>query len=186
MRSRACWSGSTRAGSAARSSWSERRSPRPPSCARTSSLAASWDAALAGLPPDWSDLYAELTLTSTAFVAPASMLCTPINLRLEGDGAVLRFRSAQTFGYGASPGMVRRCFERCDDGGDHRLRRACSACSPTRARSGRRVPSGSSTARPSRVRGRARTRRGGARAARSRPSSSSSARCARSSVPTAS
>ena len=79
------------------------------------SLAASWDAALAGLPPDWSDLYAELSLTSTAFVAPASMLCTPINLRLEGDGAVLRFRSAQTFGYGASPGMVRRCFERCDD-----------------------------------------------------------------------
>jgi hypothetical protein len=78
------------------------------------SLAASWDAALAGLPPDWSDLYAELTLTSTAYVAPASMLCTPINLRLEGDGAVLRFRSAQTFGYGASPGMVRRCFERCD------------------------------------------------------------------------
>jgi hypothetical protein len=79
------------------------------------SLAESWDAALAGVPPDWSDLYAEVVLTSTAFIAPASMLCTPINLRLEGDGAVLRFRSAKTFGYGASPGMVRRCFERCDD-----------------------------------------------------------------------
>ena len=79
------------------------------------SLAASWDAALAGLPPDWSDLYAELSLSSTAFVAPASVLCTPINLRLEGNGSVLRFRSAQTFGYGASPGMVRRCLERCDD-----------------------------------------------------------------------
>jgi hypothetical protein len=79
------------------------------------SLAESWDAALAGLPPDWSDLYGEVTLTSTTFVPPASMLCTPINLRLEGDGAVLRFRSAKTFGYGASPGMVRRCFERCDD-----------------------------------------------------------------------
>jgi hypothetical protein len=86
-----------------------------PSAREQPTLAASWDAALAGLPPDWSDLQAELSLSSTAFVAPASVLCTPINLRLEGNGSVLRFRSAQTFGYGASPGMVRRCLERCDD-----------------------------------------------------------------------
>ena len=26
----------------------------------------------------------------------------------------MRFRVAQTAGYGAAPGMVRRCFERCD------------------------------------------------------------------------
>src|SRR6202020_1040003 len=69
------------------------------------SLGAGLGAALAGLPAAWSALYGEVTLTSTAFVPPASMLCTPINLRLEGDGAVLRFRSAKTFGYGASPGM---------------------------------------------------------------------------------
>ena len=117
--------------------------------ARTTSLAESWDTALAGLPPDWSDLYAELTLTSTAFVAPASVLCTPINLRLEGDGSVLRFRSAQTFGYGASPGMVRRCFERCDDARAHRL--GDRAPRALRLAPGRHAGSrsGSSAARPS-------------------------------------
>jgi hypothetical protein len=26
----------------------------------------------------------------------------------------MRFRSARTAGYGAAPGMVRRCLERCD------------------------------------------------------------------------
>ncbi len=80
-------------------------------------LAAGWDAALAGLPPDWSDLYGELELTSTDFVAPASMLCVPINLRREGTSTALRFRCARTFGYGAAPGMVRRCLERCDEAG---------------------------------------------------------------------
>jgi hypothetical protein len=29
----------------------------------------------------------------------------------------LQFRSARRFGYGASPGMVRRCLERCDAAG---------------------------------------------------------------------
>jgi hypothetical protein len=29
----------------------------------------------------------------------------------------LQFRSASRFGYGASPGMVRRCLERCDAAG---------------------------------------------------------------------
>jgi hypothetical protein len=33
----------------------------------------------------------------------------------DGDRAALRFRVAHTAGYGAAPGMVRRCLERCDD-----------------------------------------------------------------------
>jgi hypothetical protein len=77
-------------------------------------LAESWDAALATLPPDWSDLYAEVELTSTDYVERAALLMAPLNPRREGSASTFRFRCAQTFGYGASPDMVRRCFERCD------------------------------------------------------------------------
>lgn len=80
----------------------------------TASLAESWDAEVATLPADWSDLLAELDLLSTDYVERASLLCVPLNLRREGTRAALRFRSAARFGYGASPGMVRRCLERCD------------------------------------------------------------------------
>jgi hypothetical protein len=78
------------------------------------SLAESWDAAAAGLPADWSDLYAEIELLSTDYIERGSLLCAPLNTRRDGDRAALRFRSARQFGYGASPGMVRRCLERCD------------------------------------------------------------------------
>ena len=65
------------------------------------------------------------------------------------DGLSFRFRAAHTFGYGASPGMVRRCLERVDEAGipgdGARPARSC----PTRIRSGRRAPSGTSTARRS-------------------------------------
>jgi len=37
-----------------------------------------------------------------------------MNPRRDGDRAAMRFRAAHTAGYGAAPGMVRRCFERCD------------------------------------------------------------------------
>ena len=78
-------------------------------------LADQWAEALAGLPPDWSDIYGELEVISTDFVDPASLHCAPMNLRREGTQPVLRFRCAKTFGYGASPGMVARCLGRCDD-----------------------------------------------------------------------
>lgn len=80
----------------------------------TASLAASWDAELAKLPGDWSDLYAEVDLLSSDYFERASVLCTPLNPRREGTRVAFRFRSARQFGYGASPEMVRRCFERCD------------------------------------------------------------------------
>jgi len=94
---------------------SERTTPEPERV--TISLAAAWDTAVKGLPPDWSDLFGEIELISTAYIDPAAVLCVPINPRREGTSARLRFRSARVFGYGASPGMVRRCLERCDEAG---------------------------------------------------------------------
>jgi hypothetical protein len=77
-------------------------------------LTASWDAALAGLPADWSDVYAEIQLTSTDFVERAAVLCVQCNPRRDGQRAAFRFRCAREQGYGVSPEMARRCFERCD------------------------------------------------------------------------
>jgi hypothetical protein len=78
-------------------------------------LVESWDAAVAGLPADWSDLYCELQLLSTDYIERAAVLCIQMNPLRDGDRAALRFRVAHTAGYGAAPGMVRRCLERCDD-----------------------------------------------------------------------
>lgn len=77
-------------------------------------LAEAWDAALRTLPPDWSDLYLELELDSSRDLGRAALDLSPVNPRRTGDGPLLRFRAASRFGYGASPGMVRRCLERCD------------------------------------------------------------------------
>jgi len=84
---------------------------RPPAAR---SLAEAWDAALEQLPPDWSDLLCELVLDSSDFVPPAALLGAPLNpTRVPGEIA-LRFRVSGKQGYGASPGMVVRCFERMD------------------------------------------------------------------------
>ncbi len=92
-------------------------------------LAESWATALATLPADWSDIYAELELHSREDVDRAALLMAPINPRLDPNDPILRFRSARVAGYGGSPGMVGRCFERCDgDGiaGEVRIVRALS------------------------------------------------------------
>jgi hypothetical protein len=78
------------------------------------SLVESWDAAVAGLPADWSDLFCEFELVSTDYLDRAAVLCIQMNPRRDGDRAAMRFRAARVAGYGAAPGMVRRCFERCD------------------------------------------------------------------------
>jgi hypothetical protein len=77
-------------------------------------LTSAWDAALASLPADWSDVYAEIQLTSSDFVERASVLCIQCNPRRDGQRTAFRFRSARRRGYGVSPEMARRCFERCD------------------------------------------------------------------------
>ncbi len=80
-------------------------------------LVESWDAALADLPADWSDLYAEVEFTSSDHIEPAAVLCVQMNPRRDGSRAAFAFRAAQRAGYGVAPGMARRCFERCDERG---------------------------------------------------------------------
>jgi hypothetical protein len=77
-------------------------------------LTDAWDLALAGVPADWSDIYAEIQLTSTDYIERAAVLCIQCNPRRDGDRAAFRFRAARTRGYGVSPEMARRCLERCD------------------------------------------------------------------------
>ena len=81
------------------------------------SLVAGWDAALAELPADWSDLYAEIEFTSTDHLEPAAVLCIQMNPRRVGSRAAFAFRAARQAGYGVAPGMARRCLERCDERG---------------------------------------------------------------------
>lgn len=88
--------------------------PAPPAVADTS-LAGSWARELAQLPADWSDVVAEIELESSDYIEQASLLCVPMNTRRDGRRSALRFRTASRFGYGASPEMVRRCLERCDE-----------------------------------------------------------------------
>ena len=78
-------------------------------------LVDSWDAMLAELPADWSDLVAELRLLSTDYIEHAAVLCIQMNPRRVGDSATFRFRAAHYAGYGVAPQMARRCFERCDE-----------------------------------------------------------------------
>ena len=84
----------------------------PPPVGRT--LVAAWDEAVAELPPGWCDLLCELGLDSTDHVPRAALLGAPLNpTRVPGETA-LRFRVSGKQGYGASPLMARRCFERMD------------------------------------------------------------------------
>jgi len=76
-------------------------------------LASQWDTLVATMPPDWSDLLAELRFDSTDWLNRASLLCAPLN-PTKAEGIVFTFRAARLAGYGASPSMVRRCLERCD------------------------------------------------------------------------
>jgi hypothetical protein len=106
--------------------------PPEPAISRPS-LAAEWDAALAVLPSDWSDLLCELELTSTDHVEPGALLLAPLN-PVQGTGRPgFLFRCASRFGYGTAPGMVRRCLARLDEvgiPGEVRVLRALSDTQP--------------------------------------------------------
>jgi hypothetical protein len=80
-------------------------------------LAESWDAALADLPADWSDLLCELAVTSSDHIDLTALLMGPANPLRQIENLTFQFRVAQTFGYGASAGMTRRCLERVDEAG---------------------------------------------------------------------
>jgi hypothetical protein len=90
--------------------------PPEPAVSRPTA-AGTWDAALAVLPSDWSDLLCELELASSADLERAAVLVEPLN-PIQGTGRPgFRFRVARLRGYGASAGMVRRCLERLDGEG---------------------------------------------------------------------
>jgi hypothetical protein len=95
-------------------------------------LAETWRRELATLPTDWSDLLGEIELLSSDYLERAALHLAPLNPRLEGGRLVLRFRCAKKFGYGASPGMVERCLERCDEDGIRGTVRILRALSDTR------------------------------------------------------
>jgi hypothetical protein len=79
------------------------------------SLADSWDAALAALPGDWSDLLCDLSVTSSDHLDRTALLMGPANPLRESENMTFQFRVAHSFGYGASAGMVRRCLQRVDE-----------------------------------------------------------------------
>jgi hypothetical protein len=103
-----------------------------PAAVERKSLAAAWDAAVATLPPDWSDVYAELDLSSTDYLDRGAIELSPVNPQRYGGRPGFRFRCARRFGYGASPQMVRRCLERCDAAGIRGQVRIVRALSDTK------------------------------------------------------
>ncbi|MGH2728926.1 MAG: hypothetical protein ACRDKS_18285 [Actinomycetota bacterium] len=84
---------------------------------RQSSLADAWDDAVARLAPGWSDLLCELELDSSDHLPRAALLGAPMNPTRNPEAIALRFRVSGKQGYGVSPGMARRCFERMDADG---------------------------------------------------------------------
>jgi hypothetical protein len=107
--------------------------PAEPAVSR-STLATEWDAVLAVLPADWSDLLCELELTSSDHIDQGALLTAPLNPFQSGVGKPgFRFRVAHSAGYGASAGMVRRCMVRLDTAGipgEVRVLRALSDTHP--------------------------------------------------------
>lgn len=84
---------------------------------RRGAVAKSWDVALVPLPSDWTDLLCELEIESSALLDRAALLCAPLNPTRDATRLAFTFRCSGRSGYGASSGMVRRCFERLDADG---------------------------------------------------------------------
>jgi hypothetical protein len=86
--------------------------------AQLRSPVTTWDEAIAVLPRDWTDLLCHLELDSTDYLPRAALLCAPINPTGDRERTGFLFRVARRVaggsGYGASPGMARRCLERCE------------------------------------------------------------------------
>ena len=80
----------------------------------TRTLVDAWDDLVSALPPGWSDLFCELELDSSDHVPRAALLGAPLNPTRVVGAIALRFRVSGKQGYGASPLMTRRCFERMD------------------------------------------------------------------------
>jgi hypothetical protein len=80
-------------------------------------LGDEWDRLLGELPEDWSDLLCRVELASSDDLPQAALLAAPLNPSRPRGELGFDFRVARRFGYGASPEMTRRCFERLDEAG---------------------------------------------------------------------
>jgi hypothetical protein len=78
-------------------------------------LANAWVSAVAALPDDWSDVYAEVELASSDSLDQGALALAPVNPSRLDRGLTFKFRVARTFGYGASADMARRCLARLDE-----------------------------------------------------------------------
>jgi hypothetical protein len=97
------------------------------------SFGEQWDSLLTEQPADWSDLWAEVELTSSDYLEPGALLLAPVNPARAGTRLAYRFRVARRFGYGASGEMTHRCLERLDEQeitGEVRILRALSDTKP--------------------------------------------------------
>lgn len=92
-------------------SLAEGRPAETPGAAHEPSLPDAWDTLVATFAPDWSDVLCELALDSSDHLPRAALLGAPFNPTRNPNALALRFRASGKRGYGASPGMVRRCFE---------------------------------------------------------------------------
>jgi hypothetical protein len=104
----------------------------PAARVESQAFAPAWDAQIATLPDDWSDLYAEVELFSTDYLERAALLLAPLNPARYSEKPGFRFRVARRFGYGGSPEMAHRCFERLDEEGTRGSVRVLHALSDTR------------------------------------------------------
>jgi hypothetical protein len=94
-------------------------------------IAISWDAALAPLPPDWTDLLCELEVDSSDYLDRGALLCAPLNPTRDRSRLAFVFRCSGRSGYGVSRPMARRCFERLDGAGITGVTRVLRALSDT-------------------------------------------------------
>lgn len=79
------------------------------------SLAEAWDELAVSLSDDWTDLLCLVELGSSDDLAPAALALAPVNPSRHDEGIGFRFRVARRYGYGAAPGMARRCLARLDE-----------------------------------------------------------------------
>ena len=82
-----------------------------------SAIVDQWDKFSVELPAKWSDVLLELELDSSGDINRAALLLGPVNPLLQPKSKAFHFRTARSFGYGASAGMTRRCFQRLDEQG---------------------------------------------------------------------
>ena len=112
-----------RSGASSSRTRSTRRRPRPAwragrGARAAASVARGWDAALAELPVRLErPPLLRSSSDSSALLARAALLCAPLNPARDRDRVGFTFRCARRAGYGVSPAMARRCFERLDEEG---------------------------------------------------------------------